>query len=40
MGSSWFGQNAEYPLADYGGHGAGNIGALVNAACSQYPAAC
>ncbi len=35
--SSQFQQNAEYPKADYGGFGGGNIGALLNAACSQRP---
>ncbi len=33
QGASFFGQNVEFPNADYGGHGAGNIGALVNAVC-------
>ena len=40
QGASWFGQNAEFPNADYGGRGAGNIGALVNAACTTYPGRC
>ena len=40
QGASWFGQNAQFPLVDYGGHGPGNIGALVNAACTAYPTAC
>jgi V8-like Glu-specific endopeptidase len=32
--SSQFGQNAQYPNADYGGRGAGNIGSLLNTLCS------
>lgn len=40
QGASFFGQNVEFPNADYGGRGAGNIGALVNAACTAVPAAC
>jgi hypothetical protein len=40
QGASYFGQNAEFPLANYGGRGAGNIGALVNAACTAFPAYC
>lgn len=42
LGASWFGQNAEYPEADYGGRGAGNIGYLVDHVCSQpaFAAAC
>lgn len=42
LGSSWFGQNAQYPSANYGGRGAGNIGFLVNYVCSQvaYRASC
>ncbi len=40
QGASYFGQNAEFPLANYGGRGAGNIGALVNAACTASPAHC
>ncbi len=32
--SSRFGQNAQYPLANYGNRGAGNIGSLVNTLCS------
>ncbi|HPY39626.1 MAG TPA: trypsin-like serine protease [Thiolinea sp.] len=35
--SSQFIQNARYPSADYGGFGAGNIGALLNAVCSKKP---
>lgn len=35
LGSSWFGQNVQYPSANYGGRGAGNIGYLVNYVCSQ-----
>lgn len=35
MGSSFFGQNKEYPAADYGGRGAGNIGKLVYDACDN-----
>lgn len=33
--SSRFGQNTEYPNASYGVYGAGNIGALLQQACSQ-----
>ena len=33
--SSQFGQNKEYPNADYGGYGAGNIGALLQSLCSS-----
>ncbi len=32
--SSQFAQNSQFPEADYGGFGAGNIGALVNSVCS------
>lgn len=32
--SSQFRQNARYPLGDYGGRGAGNIGSLLNTLCS------
>ena len=32
--SSRFGQNRQYPKADYGGYGAGNIGALLNTLCN------
>lgn len=40
MGSSWFGKNSEYPLNDYGGYGAGNIGSLMYSTCSNYPSSC
>jgi V8-like Glu-specific endopeptidase len=40
QGASYFGQNSSFPLADYGGRGAGNIGALVNTACTGTPTAC
>jgi V8-like Glu-specific endopeptidase len=40
QGSSFFGQNLQFPAADYGGRGAGNIGALVNAICTAFPAHC
>jgi V8-like Glu-specific endopeptidase len=40
QGASWFGRNSEFPLDNYGSHGAGNIGALVNTACSAFPTAC
>jgi hypothetical protein len=33
--SSRFGQNAQFPSASYGIYGAGNIGKLLNDACSQ-----
>lgn len=32
--ASQFAQNKEYPAADYGGYGAGNIGALLQALCT------
>lgn len=35
MGSSWFGQNKEFPEAAYGTRGAGNIGKLVYDACDS-----
>jgi V8-like Glu-specific endopeptidase len=34
QGASFFGQNAEFPLADYGGYGAGNIGRMIQAGCT------
>jgi hypothetical protein len=40
QGASFFGQNFEFPLADYGGYGGGNIGFMVQAACTLSPAAC
>ncbi len=40
QGSSFFGQNAEYPDANYGGFGAGNIGFLVQNTCVANPTAC
>lgn len=40
QGASHFGQNNQFPLASYGGYGAGNIGALVQAACTWRPSAC
>ncbi|WP_161957238.1 trypsin-like serine peptidase [Aestuariivirga litoralis] len=40
QGSSFFGQNYEFPLAAYGIYGGGNIGALVQAACTAVPEAC
>lgn len=40
QGSSFFGQNFEYPLSDYGGYGPGNIGALMKDVCTAYPSAC
>lgn len=40
QGGTFFGQNAEYPLADYGGYGAGNIGALLQTICASNAAAC
>lgn len=33
--SSQFGQNPAFPNANYGGYGAGNIGALINHACTR-----
>ncbi|HEY9635288.1 MAG TPA: trypsin-like serine protease [Coleofasciculaceae cyanobacterium] len=35
MGSSWFGQNVEFPDGAYGNRGAGNIGKLVYDACDN-----
>ena len=40
QGASFFGQNYEYPNGDYGGWGAGNIGALLWQACTNYPGSC
>jgi hypothetical protein len=40
QGASYFGQNSEYPLGNYGGRGAGNIGSLVRTACTTYPTYC
>lgn len=40
QGASFFGQNYEYPNANYGGRGAGNIGYLVNVVCTIYPGRC
>jgi hypothetical protein len=40
QGASWFGQNAEYPLASYGTYGAGNIGKLVQDTCTLTPGYC
>lgn len=40
QGSSYFGQNAQYTAADYGGYGAGNIGFLLRATCTARPANC
>ncbi|MEX0343490.1 MAG: hypothetical protein AB3N20_01110, partial [Rhizobiaceae bacterium] len=40
QGASWFGQNFEYPAADYGGRGAGNIGALMDTTCTTTPSHC
>ena len=35
QGSSWFGQNVEFPNSAYGTRGAGNIGKLVYDACDN-----
>jgi hypothetical protein len=35
QGASFFGINVQFPLVNYGGRGAGNIGALVNSACTS-----
>ncbi|TVP57300.1 MAG: hypothetical protein EA343_22795 [Nodularia sp. (in: Bacteria)] len=35
LGSSWFGQNSEFPNSAYGNRGAGNIGKLVYNACDN-----
>ena len=40
QGASYFGQNFEFPLANYGGWGAGNIGALMQATCAKEPKSC
>lgn len=40
QGASYFGQNTEYPLANYGGYGAGNIAALMQTMCTGDPDAC
>lgn len=40
QGASYFGQNAEYPLAQYGTYGAGNIAALAQLLCTSRPDAC
>lgn len=40
QGSSFFGQNTEFPLSDYGGYGAGNIGKLMQDVCTAYPGSC
>lgn len=40
QGASWFGQNAEFPGANYGGRGAGNIGKLVYDTCIAFAAHC
>ncbi|MCR5858354.1 hypothetical protein [Mesorhizobium sp. J428] len=40
QGASWFGQNAEFPLAAYGSYGAGNIGKIMYDTCTQSPANC
>ena len=40
QGASWFGQNAEFPLASYGAYGAGNIGKLMQDTCTGSAAYC
>ena len=40
QGSSFFGANYEFPLSSYGGWGAGNIGALMQATCAKEPKSC
>lgn len=40
QGASFFGQNHEFPAPDYGGYGAGNIGALLQTMCNGQPDAC
>lgn len=40
QGATFFGQNPEFPLADYGGFGPGNIGAMLQTVCGLDPAAC
>lgn len=40
QGASYFGQNSAYPLADYGGYGAGNIGLLVRDTCTAWSSYC
>ncbi|MFT4098076.1 MAG: hypothetical protein QM651_13240 [Rhodoblastus sp.] len=40
QGASYFGQNTEFPSADYGGYGAGNIGKLMQDTCTASPTYC
>jgi V8-like Glu-specific endopeptidase len=40
QGSSFFGQNVQYPLSAYGTYGAGNIGKLLQDTCTATPSAC
>jgi len=40
QGSSYFGQNKEFPGADYDGHGAGNIGKIIRDTCTFQAAYC
>lgn len=40
LGASYFGQNLQFPLSAYGTYGAGNIGRLVQTACTASPAYC
>jgi hypothetical protein len=40
QGASFFGQNAEFPAANYDGHGAGNIGKIVRDTCVAHAAYC
>jgi V8-like Glu-specific endopeptidase len=40
QGASFFGQNSQYPNADYGGYGAGNIGLLVRDTCTANRSYC
>jgi V8-like Glu-specific endopeptidase len=40
QGASFFGRNKEFPNKSYGTFGAGNVGALMQATCTAYPASC
>jgi len=40
QGASFFGQNTEFPKADYSGWGAGNIGALLKVTCQEERKSC
>ncbi|MEJ8572157.1 hypothetical protein [Microbaculum marinum] len=40
QGASYFGTNKEYPKNNYGGYGAGNIGAVMEFTCKKYKKYC